>query len=647
MSDDFKKLEEEELPIDEQIGEEITEEDIANAEVVAGDDAIDPVFREKQLFGETLRSLINLLPDQYNKEVSDTNYYKLLRSVALELANAKVEVLQLKDDMYLSSVQPARIYENFGTLVKLQKSNDWDSEKYRRLIQGVIQSLLRGPTKKSLIDGLNLFTDFKINLYELYKAEDRLKVDPSLYKDIDYQYSFVLEIEKPVEAFADQRALIRDANYIVNIIKPAHTISVIITTLVGDESYRQSYRERFKINEQEQNLPEELRQFGLPDYHGMDVVQTEAELNHRDNTYGYKYKGDGVFGVGSLIGGPDLIGPVYFLQDVRQDWYFEQWLNTEFEKPDVELANVGLEYADGMSVVDKFKDIVPHLKVDYVEWFKTLQMKNQVTDLKYDLSDAYDKSKNTDILQSHLEWTHKESHILSNELEEYDDKGVEFAEQTYATPMMARKVQFDITWEEDYNKFMNKGRFSLSSTLLGSRLVGDNLLTAPTPDVVDNINLQLNEAVQRQFWEDVIEQTYIQWNPTETFNTLTSIKDHTTEIGYVQSDTYNTTTQAIDHVTQNAVVVAESVNITTKVIDKDSHHYEAPTYTETYTPNKEELTNEFDNKETSDIVYMQLVPRFTFNQTIVGKSRLGGVIRDQSVMKLEYSDGTIQEAAVN
>lgn len=199
-------------------------------------------FEDKQLaFDEILKTMIELLPSSYNKEVTDTNYYKLLRAFALQLADAKIEIKEMGDNRYLeTAATPQAIYDNFGILVKLQKNPDWDTEKYRGLIKGVMQSLLKGPNKESMIESFKLFTNFKTNIYELYKDFDKL--DKTAYEGYNPKYTFALEIEKPIDEYVDQDILLRDANYVINIIKPAHTLSINIITIVGEENYRRYYR---------------------------------------------------------------------------------------------------------------------------------------------------------------------------------------------------------------------------------------------------------------------------------------------------------------------------------------------------------------------------------------------------------------------
>lgn len=206
-------------------------------------------FEDKQkAIEDMLKALIELLPDAYNKEVTDTNYYKLLRAFALQLSDAKIEIEEIGKNRYLeTATTPQAIHDNFGYLVQLKKNPDWDTEKYRNLIKGVIQSLLKGPTKQSMIEGFKLFTNFKTNIYELFKDSD--KIDKTAYQGYNPKFTFAIEIEKPVDEYVDQEILLRDVNYVVNIIKPAHTLTINIITIIAEENYRRYYRIDRKIGD--------------------------------------------------------------------------------------------------------------------------------------------------------------------------------------------------------------------------------------------------------------------------------------------------------------------------------------------------------------------------------------------------------------
>lgn len=213
-------------------------------------------FEDKQGHIERiLRELISLLPSSYNKESSDTNYYKILRALSHELADARVAIETTKDNNYLETVKSDAIYNNFGTLVRLKKSAEWDDEKYRDLIRGVMQSLLIGPTKDSLVQAFKMFTSFNVQVHELYKDSD--KIDPLIYAGYNPKYTFLLEIEKPVDTYADNDTIRRNANYIIGILKPAHTIGLQIINLTGDEDFRLYYNVDRQIGNLTNTLIEE------------------------------------------------------------------------------------------------------------------------------------------------------------------------------------------------------------------------------------------------------------------------------------------------------------------------------------------------------------------------------------------------------
>jgi hypothetical protein len=262
-----------------------------------------------------LSSLINLLPSNYNKEVRDINYYKLLRSLSFDLADAQIEIEQLKDNLYLDTVENDALYKNFGVMVNLAKKPEWDTDTYRRLIKGVTQSLLEGPTPKSIVNAIKLFTNFNVNIYELYKVHKQL--DPQIIENINPQFAFVIEIEKPIGDSSNKDTIYKDVNYVINIVKPAHTISIVIITLLGTENYREQYKARtgidFKNSDVMYSSPNEK-----------DKKATRLESNIYESIYGWKapsYEGQfktmdaNLLANNSITNGGMFLGPRYVLYD--------------------------------------------------------------------------------------------------------------------------------------------------------------------------------------------------------------------------------------------------------------------------------------------------------------------------------------------
>lgn len=270
------------------------------------------ITRKLNYTEDTLANLLELLPTSYNKEVTDVNFYKLLRSLALEMGDAKVELDMIKDDLYLETARQQAIYDNFGILVNLKKKAEWDWDKYRRLVKGVTQSLLEGPTSKSIVNAIQLFTNFNVSITELYK--EAANMDASLLEGINPQFAFIVEIEKPLEAKENQEGVYSDANYIINIVKPAHTISIIVVTLSGKENWQDEYKDKHGIAWKDMDS-----QPGSFDRESAHTV-TEGIYGWRHLEYNgvMKTANGSVISNAPLTNGGMFIGPRYVLYD--QEW---------------------------------------------------------------------------------------------------------------------------------------------------------------------------------------------------------------------------------------------------------------------------------------------------------------------------------------
>lgn len=196
-----------------------------------------------------LKSLIKLLSSTYNKELTDLNYYKLLRSMALEYANIKYEKISILKNANVNDVYNDYIYNNFGSLVSLQKRADYSNVKYKNLIKGVIKALLHGSTIQVIEEALKLFFNFNIKLFELYKDEDYEYIQKYNGRmDYSYEqrlYTFWIEIEKDLEEYNEQIDIIDEFKYIINIVKPAHTLAMLMLKMSGEENYRNSYLNKY------------------------------------------------------------------------------------------------------------------------------------------------------------------------------------------------------------------------------------------------------------------------------------------------------------------------------------------------------------------------------------------------------------------
>ena len=201
-------------------------------------------YKKQRYMENILYELLSLLPSSYNKENQDTNYYKLFRSFAKELSDAKIEMKQVEGNAFLEYSSGNSTYNNFGVLVNLRKETRWSDDEYKNLVSGVIKSLLIGPTKESIEGAFKSFFDFNVNIYELFKD------NPENIPNNNYpsKYTFMVELEVPIDSISQTEQIDKDALYLINIVKPAHTFGFYVKVYVGEENYREYYSIDKKIH---------------------------------------------------------------------------------------------------------------------------------------------------------------------------------------------------------------------------------------------------------------------------------------------------------------------------------------------------------------------------------------------------------------
>lgn len=213
--------------------------------------------------------LLNMVPDDYNKEVYDINYVKLLRSLGIEFGDANYEKGILEDNMYLSTAHGDAIYNNFGALIGVPWKTKWTEEKYREVVSGIVESLMSGANKNSISKAIKSYTGFDVHVYELFTDYAHY----GLNKDInwDNQYRFTVEIEKSIDDTTDITQVYSDVREVTDIVRPAHTIPIIMIVLVGEEDYKQWYKDRYG-----------------EDFSNSDKVLIEKRDFEESNVFGWK-----------------------------------------------------------------------------------------------------------------------------------------------------------------------------------------------------------------------------------------------------------------------------------------------------------------------------------------------------------------------
>jgi hypothetical protein len=164
---------------------------------------------------------------------------------------------------------------------------------------------------------------------------------------IDSQFAFLVEIEKPLESADSQDDVYIDTNFVLNIVKPAHTISIIVVTLSGNENWKDQYLT--KNNSEWKDMDSKDGAFTREGNFGID-----------EGIYGWKhlaYNGIIKTGNGSAISNAALtnggmfIGPRYVLYD--QSWSDSDLTN--FDEPNNKVVDIiaSLLDLDATEIYDK------------------------------------------------------------------------------------------------------------------------------------------------------------------------------------------------------------------------------------------------------------------------------------------------------
>ena len=198
-------------------------------------------------YKETIQHMVNMLSSGYNKEIIDTNFYKLLRSIAYLLANYKYDLQEVKNSMYLNDlennnesvyqkeVKGETIYNNFGAIIDLPKKDRWTYEQYRNVVTAVYNACLKGPTKVNIEEAITTFTQYDSVIYELYKDGNN-PIFANL-ADIDKTYRYAVEIHKALDVYDNADELYKDIVYLLTMVKPAQALFLIYITFSETEIY--------------------------------------------------------------------------------------------------------------------------------------------------------------------------------------------------------------------------------------------------------------------------------------------------------------------------------------------------------------------------------------------------------------------------
>ena len=287
-------------------------EEAVTLDVSVSEKVLDEAAKRLQLYSSYAQEIMTLVPDDYVKDIYDgLNFPKLLRAIAVELGDTEYERQILEDNMYLATAHGDAIYNNFGAMISVPWRKDWDEERYRTVVSALIESLLKGATKSSIEKALRTFTTFDVHIFELFKDYKHY----GMTQDMHYQnqYSFVVEVEKDIDSGIDTDTLYEDIRFVTDIVRPAHTIPIIMVVLVGKEEYGDWYENKYGIPWKDSDIDTwDILTFEESNKFGWKAEQYDLVIhpNRQNLNSGY------------------VIGPKYTLHDI--DWWNSNILYQEY-----------------------------------------------------------------------------------------------------------------------------------------------------------------------------------------------------------------------------------------------------------------------------------------------------------------------------
>ena len=167
-----------------------------------------------------LEFLMSVLDSRYESDGTYTNYAGLLKSFCTEAAKLKIALLQVREDLTYEETRGEYLNQNLAEFLFTGSqfpASEFSDESFRNFLLSILKAYLGGSTKLNMEEALGIFSNLKITLRENIQRS----IDDDTIYDIADQFKFLVEVE--VAGSVDFESLQSDFNFILNLIKPAHT----------------------------------------------------------------------------------------------------------------------------------------------------------------------------------------------------------------------------------------------------------------------------------------------------------------------------------------------------------------------------------------------------------------------------------------
>lgn len=168
------------------------------------------------------RGMLGLLDSSYKSDVPSTYYAIHLKAIAFESARFLCTTQQVTDDLIFKSTRGEYLSQNIASFLfpgqRFSQTNSND-EKVRNFYLSIIEAYFGGSTKSNIESSLLKFLDIPVGITENFL----LSRDDSTRDSIVNKFTFDISIPADDPRIKDISQLQKDIEFLLNIIKPAHT----------------------------------------------------------------------------------------------------------------------------------------------------------------------------------------------------------------------------------------------------------------------------------------------------------------------------------------------------------------------------------------------------------------------------------------
>ena len=239
--------------------------------------------------------LLSRLDSNYKSDIPSTKYAMHLKAIAFESAKFIISSNDYTQDLYFVDTQGEYLYQNVGSFLfpnqQLPQTDKTDVQ-VRSLYLSLIQAYFSGATKASIEKALYTYTGVPVAVSENFELS---KSNASLDSVVN-QFVFNVNIDTSDDRIRDVNSFQKDINFLLNLIKPAHT----------------SYQTSFVYSEQVESVTKLSESFNLDQYvYYYEDLRKVNSILYPGSGYiplenSYKYKGFDTFNT-SILNDPQSL----------------------------------------------------------------------------------------------------------------------------------------------------------------------------------------------------------------------------------------------------------------------------------------------------------------------------------------------------